>query len=128
MAQLPAEASWLAGFAAVTLPAMIFSPLAEEFFYRGLLLHGLTERWGFRKAQVFQASCFAFVHLAHYGLMPFSPGLLVVWLPSMFGTALVFGWMVRKSGSVWVAVVAHSILNLGMNAVVFGLLPELIAG
>ena len=57
-----------------------------------------------------QASAFALVHLAHYGLDPFQPELIAIWLPSIFAVGLLLGWIVIKSGSVLCSVVAHSTL------------------
>ena len=67
-----------------TLPAMIFSPLGEEFLFRGFIQGDLTGRMGVTAAIVIQAAAFALVHLAHYGLNPLQPDLIWVWLPSMF--------------------------------------------
>ena len=52
--------------------------------------------------------------------------MIGLFLPTNFVVALALAWMVRRSGSLWVAVVAHSVYNLGLNALVFGLLPELV--
>lgn len=120
----PAAASTVTLFAIVTLPAMIFSPLGEEFLYRGFLLTAFTDRWGARTALHVQAGAFALAHLAHYGLAPLQPGLLVVWLPSMYFAALAFGWLVRSGRSLWPAVLGHAVFNLGMNAIVFLALPS----
>lgn len=106
-------------FAVATLPAMLFSPLGEEFFYRGIMLSGLTKRWGVATAMVLQAAAFALVHLAHYGLNPLQPRLILLFIPSMFVVALLFGWIRYRSGSVWVAVASHAIFNLGMNGIAF---------
>lgn len=113
-------------FWALTVPPMIFSPLGEEFLYRGFLLRVGSARWGARAGNVVQAAAFAIVHLAHYGLLPFQPAVIGLFLPTNFVVALALAWMVRRSGSLWVAVVAHSVYNLGLNALVFGLLPELV--
>jgi membrane protease YdiL (CAAX protease family) len=121
--RLPPGASVSARFWMVTIPAMIFSPFAEEFLFRGYLMRSFSERWSPTAGMLLQATAFALVHLAHYGLVPFQPALIAVWVPSMFGVALVLGWIVRRSGSVWPAVVAHVVFNLGMNAAVFALLP-----
>ena len=126
LAPVPAGVSPVARFWIVTAPAMLFSPLAEEFLYRGFMYSTYSTCWEHRTGMGLQAGAFALVHLAHYGLHPFQPALLTVWLPSMFIVALCMGWIVQKSGSVWPAVVAHSLLNLGMNGIVFGLLPDLI--
>lgn len=119
----PTGASPAARFWMVTAPAMIFSPLAEEFLYRGYMLTSFTQAWGERAGMLLQAAAFGLVHLAHYGLVPLQPALIVLWVPSMFGVALVLGWIVRRCGSLWPAVVAHAVFNLGMNAVVFAALP-----
>ncbi len=127
LSSAPADESVAGRFLIVTIPAMIFSPLGEEFFYRGLMLSALELKWGQRTAMLVQASAFSLVHLAHYGLDPFQPALIAVWLPSMFAVALLLGWIVIKSGSVWCAVVAHSTFNLALSVVVFTFLPDVVA-
>ena len=123
---VPVDASFASLFLIVTIPAMLFSPLGEEFLYRGFMLVTFELRWSHRIAMLIQASAFALVHLAHYGLDPFQPALIAVWLPSMFAVALVLGWVARESGSLWCAVIAHSVFNLGMNVIVFMQLPDLV--
>jgi hypothetical protein len=110
----------------VTGPAMLFSPFAEEFLFRGFLQTSVSMRWGSRVALVLQAIAFGLIHLAHYGLSPFQLSLIALWVPSMFAVALVLGWIVQRSGSVWPAVVAHGFFNLGLNGLVFVLLPDLV--
>lgn len=121
--QIPGRDSALSLFWMVTLPAMIFSPLGEEFLYRGFVLKSFEIELGYKTAMIIQASGFALAHLAHYGLLPFQPYLILVWLPSMFFAALVFGWIVKKSESIWIGVLSHAIFNLAMNAIVFIILP-----
>lgn len=121
--QVPADASQFSRYLVVTVPAVLFSPLGEEFLYRGYMLAGFGQRWGIRTAMVLQASAFALVHLAHYGLDPLQPVLIVIWLPSMFAAALILGWIVVKSGSVWVGVLSHAVFNAGMNGLVFVWFP-----
>lgn len=127
LASAPTDASVASLFLMVTIPAMIFSPLGEEFFYRGIMLRTFELRWGHRAATLMQASAFALVHLAHYGLDPLQPALIAVWLPTTFAVALMLGWIVKESESIWCAVIAHSIFNLGMNAIVFIFLSDLVA-
>lgn len=110
-------------FWTLTVPPMIFSPLGEEFLYRGFLLRVGSAHWGARAGNLLQAAAFAMVHLAHYGLLPVQPALIALYLPTNFVVALVLAWMARRSGSLWIAVVAHSVYNLGLNALVFVLLP-----
>ena len=64
LARVPSETSITARFLMVTIPAMIFSPLAEEFLFRGFIQHGLSRRWTDATGIMFQSLLFAFVHLA----------------------------------------------------------------
>lgn len=124
--EVPADMSIAVQYLIVTGPALIFSPLAEEFLFRGYLMESYSRRWGPRSGMIVQAGAFTLVHLAHYGLNPFNPMLLAVWLPSMFLAAVVLGWIVRRSGSLWPAIVAHAVFNAAMNAVVFWRLPGML--
>jgi len=119
VSNLPSDVNPFVVFAAATVPAMLFSPLGEEFLYRGFMLADFSKRWGNSVSMLIQASAFALVHLAHYGLDPFQPILVAFFIPSMFLAGLAFGWIRHKSGSVWVAVWSHSVFNLGMNGIVF---------
>lgn len=123
-AQAPSTVTPVTRFWMVTIPAMLFSPFAEEFLYRGYMLYAFSIKWGARAAMFVQASAFSVVHLAHYGLNPVDPILIAIWLPSMFFVAVVFGWIVKKSGSIWVSVLSHSVFNAGMNGLVFLAYPE----
>ncbi len=126
LSQVPSNTSVLISFAIVTLPALIFSPFAEEFLFRGYMISGFSQKWGIRIALFIQAFAFALVHLSHYGLTPFQPFLIAIWFPSTFFVALILGWIVLKSGSIWIAVLSHGFFNLGMNGLVFLLLPEIV--
>lgn len=126
IAEMPAETSLWASFWFVTIPAMIFSPLAEEFLYRGFLLSYFSYRWTMKWAMLIQAAAFAIVHLAHYGLIPFQPLLILYWLPSMFLAGLVFGWIAWRSGSLWSAILSHSVFNLGMHVIIFLFLNDIV--
>lgn len=125
-ADVPPGLSAPALFGALTVPAMIFSPLGEEFLYRGFILRVGSTLWGDRAGTVGQAAAFAFVHLAHYGLQPVQPAVIGLFLPTNFLVALALAWMVRRNRSLWVAVAAHSVYNPGLNGLVFWLLPELV--
>lgn len=119
MHQMPAESPILLLFLIVTIPSLLFSPFAEEFLYRGFIQSYLTQKVNFKMGLNIQAFLFAFAHLAHYGLSPFQPVLILIFIPSMYVTALLFGWLVQKSESIWTAVISHGSFNFGMNAIVF---------
>ncbi len=125
-AGMPPGLSVMATFWFVTIPAMIFSPTAEEVLFRGYLQLDVTERHGVSRAIVVQAAAFAVIHLAHYGLRPWQPGLIPVWLLSMFCVGWLLGWIRHRSDSLWPAMAAHAAFNLVMNAVamwMFGVGP-----
>ena len=111
-------------FIVFTLPVMIFSPLGEEFFFRGLLHESLALRFSPRQALAADAGIFGVTHLAHYGL--YLQGGSVVLLPSAFAwvclmcaTAVLFYQVKRYSGSIWGAVLCHSGFNFSMMAIIF---------
>lgn len=108
-----------------TLPALIFSPLGEESFFRGLLQGGLEERAGVNVSAVIQSLAFGLVHLLHHGLVVTAAGLTVlplsgaIWVLLMLGTALLFTVVSRRSGSLYPAIVSHAVFNLTMNSLIF---------
>ncbi len=117
-------AGWLV-FAALTIPALLLSPIGEELFFRGMLQTAVGNRWGMRIGLLVQAVAFALAHLAHYGWQPWQPALLLFWLPGMFVTAWLLGWLRLKSGSLFPAMLAHAAFNLGMNALAVPLMAAL---
>ena len=105
-AGLPPGLSVTATFWFLTIPAVIFSPTAEEILFRGYLQRALTERYSVSRAVGGQAAVFAVIHLAHYGVWPWQPGLVPVWLLSMFSMGWLLGWIRYRSDSLWPAMVA----------------------
>ncbi|MBZ2208047.1 CPBP family intramembrane glutamic endopeptidase [Massilia soli] len=108
-----------------TLPALMFSPVAEEIFFRGILQRALEQHVSGRSATLIESAAFGAVHLCHHGLlleaaglgwMPLSGSL---WMLLMFGTALLFAAIRKRSGSLYPAMAAHAAFNLTMNAAIF---------
>ena len=108
-----------------TLPALMFSPIAEEIFFRGILQRTLEQHMSGRSATLIESAAFGAVHLCHHGLllgaaglgwMPLSGSL---WMLLMFGTALLFAAIRKRSGSLYPAMAAHAAFNLTMNAAIF---------
>jgi len=124
--EVPVDMSAVEQYLIVTGPALVFSPLAEEFIFRGYLMESISRRRGASSGMMIQAAAFSIVHLARYGLNPFNPLLVLVWLPSMFFTGIILGWIVRRSGSLWPAIAAHAVFNAAMNAIVFWRLPGIL--
>jgi membrane protease YdiL (CAAX protease family) len=112
-------------FLIYTLPAMIFSPVGEEFFFRGMIHEGAREAWGPKVGTAMNTLAFGGVHLLHHGLIWDGNGLHVLWVSGLLWVLLMMGmsWLFtqcrQRSGSIWPAVVAHSAFNLGMSVVIF---------
>lgn len=108
-----------------TIPAMVFSPIGEEFFFRGMVHESINVRWGERAATLVNGLAFSAVHLLHYGVMRDAsgwrfrlvPGLL--WVLLMMGISWLFTLCRQRSGSIWPAVLSHSVFNLVMNLTIF---------
>lgn len=105
-----------------TLPALLFSPLGEELFFRGVLDESLAQRMGAFISALVTAALFACVHLLHHGALltgdmsAASLGSSLLWMLMMFLAALTFSFVRRRSGTVWAAVLAHAAFNAAMNA------------
>ena len=89
----------------LVLVVVSIGPLVEELLFRGVLLSALLQRWHAGWAAAISALVFALIHL---------PGLQYQWyaLPGLALLALVLAWLRLRSGSIWPAVVAHSVNNL----------------
>lgn len=85
--------------------------IVEEIPFRGFLLGQLEGRLGFWRANLAQAALFVAVHVPAW----LAQGLRFEILPSslVLGTlALVLGWVTRRSGTIWIAVVLHAANNV----------------
>lgn len=111
-----------------TLPALLFSPIGEEIFFRGYLQYVLERRFGQGVSTVLECAAFAVIHLCHHGLFLTSAGLGfrplsgAIWMLLMFGTAFLFAWLRKRTGSLVPAIASHAAFNLVMNLTIFGLL------
>ena len=106
--------------------SMLFSPLGEEFFYRGLVHEHFKSSFSETTASVVDSLAFALVHLAHFGIVYSAAAgwefLLfpsIVWVVLLFFTCLGFNYARKVNGSIWGAVIAHAIFNLTMNYFIF---------
>ncbi len=108
-----------------TLPALLFSPIGEELFFRGLLQHTLEERLSARASTVIECSAFGLVHLCHHGILATAAGLTLlpvsgaIWVTLMFFVAFLFAWLRQRSGSLYTAMASHAAFNLSMNVLIF---------
>ena len=95
----------------VLLRGRRIAPLGEELVFRGLFYGWLAGRWGSTAAWIVSSVAFAAAHveLAHV--------LLVLPL------GLWFGWLRRRTGSLWPSLVAHMVNN-GLAVAAAALLPD----
>ena len=113
-------------FIIFTIPALIFSPIGEEIFFRGFLQEALTTKFTYRNAMIIDSLFFALIHLFHHGIVKdlagqirFYPLSGSIWLLLMFVTAMAFAFLKKKSGSIYPAIVSHAVFNLVMNLCIF---------
>ena len=98
---LPADMTgegWTAlalGFAVI-----VWTPLAEETFFRGFIFAGLAAKLGMWGGIAASSAIFAAAH-----------GSAAAFIPVMVSGAL-FAWVYRESGSLWLPVSAHASQNL----------------
>lgn len=78
----------------------VATPIAEEVFFRGFVLRGLSSSWGFVPALAVSSALFAGFHL--------QPGVII----PVFVTALLLGGLYRYTGSVWPCIAVHATQNL----------------
>lgn len=78
---------------------IVFAPLAEEVFFRGLLFPALAQRAGVFPAAAISAALFATLHFNWFG-----------WLP-IFGLGVLLAWSYQRTGSLLVPVFIHACHN-----------------
>lgn len=104
---------------------MIFSPIGEEFFFRGVVHTSFANSLGEKKASLADSSAFALTHVSHFGLVfinnqwkfLFVPAL--IWVFFMFTVSILFFLLKSRSGSLIGAISCHAAFNLGMILSIF---------
>ncbi len=112
-------------FLIVAATGMIFSPIGEELFFRGIIHNSFSNSIGEKKASIIDSSAFALTHLSHFGIIYvsgvwkflFVPSLF--WMAGMFISSLIFFQSRKKSGSILGAILCHAGFNLGMIFYIF---------
>lgn len=127
---VPATLSTLQLFLMFTIASMIFSPIGEEIFFRGLLQRALEDRFSERTSTWIESVAFGLVHLCHHGLVVGAAGFTLLprsaptWFALMVLSALLFAWLRKRSGSLYPAMAAHVAFNFTMGCCIFvGLWP-----
>jgi uncharacterized protein len=107
---------------------MIFSPIGEELFFRGIVHGSFAKSVGETKASIIDSSAFALVHISHFGLVFLNQSWsfylvpAVIWVLSMFVVSIVFFQMKKYTDSIWGAIFCHAGFNLGMIYSIFYLI------
>jgi membrane protease YdiL (CAAX protease family) len=115
-------------FFMTTIPSMIFSPIGEELFFRGMIHETIREKTGEKIATLVNSFAFALVHIFHYGFvldgtkLQYLVGPGIVWFLLMFTLSVLFTVCRKKSGSIFPAILAHSSFNLVMCITTFCIL------
>jgi len=107
------------------IPSMLFSPIGEEFLYRGIVHGSFVSRFGEWRASVFDSLAFALTHVAHFGIVyilgnwQFLPLPATIWVLSMFFVSQVLFRCKLFCDSIWGAVLAHAGFNFAMMYFIF---------
>lgn len=115
-------------FAIVAIMGMMFSPIGEELFFRGMVHSAFARSMGNDAASAVDSAAFALTHISHFGLIfvdnewkfVFLPA--VIWVMAMFALSMLFHHFRRSAGSLLGAIVSHAAFNLGMTYCIFYLL------
>lgn len=116
-----------------TLPAMLFSPIGEEIFFRGILQRALEQHLSPKLSTLLECAAFGLVHLCHHGLFASATGIQIlplsgaIWVALMFGVAYSFAKLRKRSASLYPAMISHMAFNVAMNTIIFGALWKYLA-
>ncbi len=98
-------------------PANALQAFSQEVQFRGMLLGALERTMSPRWANAGQAAVFGLAHLAiSYG------GPEAPFVPITFLVGLAFGWLVRRTNSLWPAVIIHAVADIALQ---FGIVQGL---
>lgn len=116
-----------------TIPAILFSPIGEEIFFRGVLQRALEEKFSERTSTQLECAAFGLIHLCHHGLtvgvlgissihLGVSPISATLWVVLMFSIAYLFAFTRKRTDSIYPAIFSHATFNITMNTITFGYL------
>ncbi|WP_318271377.1 CPBP family intramembrane glutamic endopeptidase [Sphingobacterium cellulitidis] len=115
-------------FLIMSVTGMIFSPIGEEFYFRGIVHECFKNSLGENKASKVDSLAFSLTHIAHFGVIFINNQMKIIWIPmilwivSMYFASRLFFYCKEKSNSIWGAVLCHSGFNLMMIYCIFYLL------
>lgn len=88
--------------------AVLFAPLAEELFFRGMLFPAIAKRLGLWAGIVGSAAAFSFAHL--------NPGVggvghLII-IVIIFPLGVLLAWLYHRLGTIVVPMIVHAVFNV----------------
>jgi membrane protease YdiL (CAAX protease family) len=89
------------------LAGVVVSPISEEILFRGFVLNGLNESLGFWKSNVISALVFMLVHVPYWVSKNGFSGPVLKNMANVFLLGCLFGWVMKKTNSLWPAIGAH---------------------
>jgi membrane protease YdiL (CAAX protease family) len=111
----PEGFSWI-GLFSMILFGGILAPIAEEFFFRGVLFGWMRTRWSFGLSVILSSLVFALIHadiLVGVAALAISPLL---------------AWIYERSNTIWTAVIVHAMnnsLKIILLYIILLIMPEL---
>jgi membrane protease YdiL (CAAX protease family) len=87
-------------------PSVIFAPVLEESFFRGLLWVGVQSRLGNRGALLISSAMFVLAHDFYD-----DSGVHWSYVADLFVSGLAFGWLRWRSGGTIAPMIAHAVFN-----------------
>ena len=109
----------LAGVAPAVVLFTILSPatLVEEVFFRGFLLNKFWQTMGFWRANLASSSLFALIHFPGWFALGKAMPIVVTDALGLLVFGIIFGWAMKKTGSLWTAYILHALNNLLVVAI-----------
>jgi membrane protease YdiL (CAAX protease family) len=92
----------------------ILSPatLVEEIFFRGFLLNEFWQTMGVWRANLASSSLFALVHFPGWFALGKAMPIVLTDALGLLVLGMIFGWAMKKTGSLWTAYILHALNNL----------------
>jgi membrane protease YdiL (CAAX protease family) len=89
------------------LAFIFFSPISEEILFRGFVLNKLAERLKFWMANLLTAVLFTLIHWPFWIWRNGLNGWLIQTSAGIFLLAILLGYVVKLTNSLWPAVAVH---------------------
>mgnify|MGYP006288833389 CR=1 FL=1 len=106
------KGSDISSFIIMLLMTLFITIFGEELFFRGYLYQKFNEKYGYIKANIFQAFLFALPNLIVTFMMPLLSGIVFVFVYAFLGVGCIGGYTSYKTDSIWPSLISASLMNL----------------